>query len=59
MRAVGNAVMFVDSRFSEAGLRAGITGWNGGIRTIDAQPMALRSIFTAMALAARDAEGRG
>ena len=58
VRAVGNAVMFVDSRFSEAGLRAGITGWNGGIRTIDAQPMALRSIFTAMASAARDAEGR-
>ena len=34
VRAVGNAVMFVDSRFSEASLRAGITGLSGGLSAI-------------------------
>lgn len=59
LRAAGNTVMFVDSRFSEDRLRAELAALNGAVRNVDAQPMALRSIFTAMALAARNAaEGR-
>jgi ABC-2 type transport system ATP-binding protein len=53
VRTVGNVLSFVDSRFSEDGLRAGIGSLNGSVRNIDTQPMALRSIFTALARAAR------
>jgi ABC-2 type transport system ATP-binding protein len=55
VRAVGNVVSFVDSRFSEDRLGAGIASLNGGVRNVDARPMSLRSIFTALALSARDA----
>src|ERR1700683_3596856 len=58
-RAMGNVVMFVDSRFSEDRLGAGIESLNGGVRNVDARPMSLRAIFTALALSARDAaEGK-
>jgi ABC-2 type transport system ATP-binding protein len=53
VRTMGNVLMFVDSRFSEDGLRAGIGSLNGSVRNVDTQPMALRSIFTALARAAR------
>ena len=53
MRAVGNVLMFVDSRFSEDRLSAGIGSLNGSVRNVDAQPMALRSIFTALARSAK------
>jgi ABC-2 type transport system ATP-binding protein len=53
VRTIGNVLMFVDSRFSEDGLRAGIGSLNGSVRNVDTQPMALRSIFTALARAAR------
>jgi ABC-2 type transport system ATP-binding protein len=56
MRTMGNVLMFVDSGFSEERLRAGIGSLNGSVRHIDTQPMALRSIFTALARAAQDAE---
>jgi ABC-2 type transport system ATP-binding protein len=55
IRAMGNVVMFVDSRFSEDRLGAGIESLNGGVRNVDARPMSLRAIFTALALSARDA----
>jgi ABC-2 type transport system ATP-binding protein len=56
VRAVGNVLMFVDSRFSEDRLSAGIGSLNGSVRNVDTQPMALRSIFTALARAARHKE---
>jgi ABC-2 type transport system ATP-binding protein len=55
VRAMGNVVMFVDSRFSEDGLGAGIASLSGGVRNVDTRPMSLRAIFTALALSARDA----
>jgi ABC-2 type transport system ATP-binding protein len=55
LRTMGNVVMFVDSRFSEDRLGAEIGTLKGSIRNIDAQPMSLRSIFTALATATRDA----
>jgi ABC-2 type transport system ATP-binding protein len=55
VRAMGNVVMFVDSRFSEDRLVAGIASLSGGVRNVDTQPMSLRAIFTALALSARDA----
>jgi ABC-2 type transport system ATP-binding protein len=55
VRAMGNVLAFVDTRFSEDGLGERIEAMVGGVRTIDAQPMALRSIFTTLARAARDA----
>jgi ABC-2 type transport system ATP-binding protein len=53
VRTAGNVMMFVDSRFSEDRLRTGIGSLNGSVRNVDTQPMALRSIFTALARAAR------
>jgi ABC-2 type transport system ATP-binding protein len=55
VRAVGNVVMFVDSRFSEDRSGAGIESLNGSVRNVDTRPMSLRSIFTALAMSARDA----
>ena len=55
MRTMGSVLMFVDSRFSEERLREGIGVLNGSVRNVDAQPMVLRSIFTALARTARDA----
>lgn len=55
LRTMGNVVTFVDSRFSEERLGAGVRLLNGSVRNMDAQPMPLRSIYTALAMAARDA----
>ena len=54
VRAMGNMLMFVDTRFSDHGLGERVQSLVGGVRRIDAQPMALRSIFTTLARAARD-----
>jgi ABC-type multidrug transport system ATPase subunit len=54
IRAIGNVLTFVDTRFDENGLSDRIRARIEGVRGIDAQPMALRSIFTTMARAARD-----
>jgi len=54
IRAIGNVLTFVDTRFDEDGLNERIRSRIAGVRGIDAQPMALRSIFTTMARAARD-----
>jgi len=58
LRTEGNVVMFVDSRFSEDRLRSEIAALPGAIRSVDARPMSLRSIFTALALSSRDAAER-
>ncbi len=54
IRAIGNVLTFVDTRFDEDGLGERIRSRIEGVRGIDAQPMALRSIFTTLARAARD-----
>jgi ABC-2 type transport system ATP-binding protein len=53
-RAVGNVLMFVETRFSEDTLGEEVRRRCQGVRRIDAQPMTLRSIFTTLAPAARD-----
>jgi ABC-2 type transport system ATP-binding protein len=52
-RAFGNVVSFVDTRYSQE-IGARVRALLGPVRRIDAQPMPLRSVFTAMARAARD-----
>ncbi len=54
VRAAGSVLTFVDTRFSEDSLGEQVQSLVGGVRRIDAQPMALRSIFTTLARAARD-----
>jgi ABC-2 type transport system ATP-binding protein len=55
MRTTGNVLMFVDSHFTEDRLNQKLSTLNGYVRNIDTQPMALRSIFTALARSTRDA----
>jgi len=54
LRTAGNVLTFVDTRFSEADLASRLAAVLGGVRQIDAQPVALRSIYTALARAVRD-----
>lgn len=54
VRAMGNVLMFVDTRFSDEAFGASVHSLMGDVRRIDAQPMALRSIFTTLARAARE-----
>jgi ABC-2 type transport system ATP-binding protein len=54
VRAVGSVVSFIDTRFSEATLGERIRSLMNGVRSIDTQPMALRSIFTTLARSLRD-----
>jgi ABC-2 type transport system ATP-binding protein len=54
MQTMGNMLTFVDARFEERGLNERIRSRIKGVREIDSQPMALRSIFTTLARAARD-----
>jgi ABC-2 type transport system ATP-binding protein len=54
VKATGNVLMFVDTRFSDDVFGEQVSSLVGGVRRIDAQPMALRSIFTTLARAARD-----
>jgi ABC-2 type transport system ATP-binding protein len=54
MRALGNVLTFVDTRFDENGLGERVRSRIHGVRGIDVQPMPLRSIFTTLARAARD-----
>jgi ABC-2 type transport system ATP-binding protein len=55
LRAVGNVLTFVDSHFSQDRLTAEIGAFDGAVRDVDAKPMSLRAIFTALGLATRDA----
>ena len=54
MRAVGNVLTFVDARFEENNLGELVRSRIERVREIDSKPMALRSIFTTLARAARD-----
>jgi ABC-2 type transport system ATP-binding protein len=54
LKAAGNVLMFVDSRFSDDALGERVHSLVGEVRRIDAHPMPLRSIFTTLARAARD-----
>jgi ABC-2 type transport system ATP-binding protein len=57
VRTMGNVLMFVETRFSEARLSERLATLNGGVRRVEAQPMPLRSIFITMARAARETAG--
>lgn len=54
LTVAGNVLSFVDTRFQGDHLSGDVAALFHGIRNIDVQPMALRSIFTAVARAARD-----
>jgi len=54
VRSVGNVLTFVDTQFSEGHVGERLRALVGNVRTVDAQPMALRSIFTTLARAARE-----
>ena len=54
MTAAGNMLSFVDTRFKDERLAGSVATLFKGIKNIDVRPVALRSIFTAMARAARD-----
>ena len=53
-RAVGNVLMFVETRFSDDTTGDEVRMLCEGVRRIDTKPMTLRSIFTTLAPAARD-----
>ena len=55
VRVMGNVLEFVETRFKEESLAARVASVCDGVRRVDAQPMGLRSIFTALARATRDA----
>jgi ABC-2 type transport system ATP-binding protein len=59
VRTAGSVLSFVDTRFVENGLGDRVRSVLKGVRTIDTEPMALRSIFTALARAARAAHEGG
>ena len=53
-RAVGNVLMFVETRFSDDTIGEQVRMLCDDVRRIDVKPMTLRSIFTTLAPAARD-----
>jgi ABC-2 type transport system ATP-binding protein len=54
VKTTGNVLSFVDTQFSGEELDERFDSLVGDVRRVDAQPMALRSIFTTLARAARD-----
>lgn len=54
VQMTGSVLTFVDTKFSEDHLGERIGSLLGSVRRVDAQPMGLRSIFTALARATRD-----
>jgi len=54
VRTVGNTLTFVDPHFDQRSLNERVRSRLAGVRDIEAQPMALRTIFTTLARAARD-----
>ncbi len=54
VRTEGNVLSFIDTRFSERLLAARIATLLGPVRHIDAQPVALRGIYTTLARAVRN-----
>jgi ABC-type multidrug transport system ATPase subunit len=53
LTASGNVLRFVDTRFEDDRLAASLGALFKGIKNIDVQPIALRTIFTTLARAAR------
>jgi ABC-2 type transport system ATP-binding protein len=53
----GSTLTFVDTRFSSDQIAARVAAALGPVRKIDAEPIALRSIFTTLARAVRDRRG--
>jgi ABC-2 type transport system ATP-binding protein len=53
MTSTGSVVTFFDSRFNESQLAAKIAAQFRGVKHIDVQPVALRTIFTTLARASR------
>jgi ABC-2 type transport system ATP-binding protein len=54
VRTAGNVLSFVDTRFSAQHLATRVAALVDNVRHIDAQPVALRSIYTTLARAIRD-----
>ena len=54
LKVSGNVITFVDTQFADDALRSRVDVLVRGVQCIDAQPMPLRSIFVALARAARD-----
>ena len=54
VRTLGNVLTFVDTKFDDNDLGEQVRTRIRGVRGIDAQPMALRSIFTTLARYTRD-----
>ncbi len=54
LTAAGNVLSFVDTRFEDEHLTHALGTLFKGIKNIDVRPVALRSIFTTLAKAARD-----
>lgn len=54
IQTVGNVLSFVDTEFSEGDVNERLSSLIGSVKTVDAQPMALRKIFTTLAIAARE-----
>jgi ABC-2 type transport system ATP-binding protein len=55
VRALGNVLSFVETRYSQADLDARIAAVAPRLRNVEVQPLSLRSIFTVLA---RDAQSR-
>jgi ABC-2 type transport system ATP-binding protein len=53
IRAAGSVLRFVDTAYAQDRLAAKVTAAFGSVRSIDARPMGLRAIFTALARASR------
>ena len=54
VRAAGNLLSFVDTRYSEGELAARIATLLGTVHLIETKPVALRSLYTTLARAARE-----
>lgn len=56
MSASGNLLSFIDVRFESQALQVSVNSLLSGIKEIEIQPVALRSIFTALARSSRNRE---
>jgi len=54
VRAEENVVSFIDTRFSEQSLAARLAALLGPVRHVDAQPIALRAMYTTLARSVRN-----
>jgi ABC-2 type transport system ATP-binding protein len=54
IQTVGNVLSFVDTQFSESDVNERLRSLIGYVKNVDAQPMALRTIFTTLARASRE-----